>query len=168
MKVKAIVYSSHAGHTEAYAQMLSAELGVPVFPLGSCTAPKGSEIVYLGWLRAGKAVGLKKACKRYHVEAVGIVGMSAHDEGRVSQMKRREGIGADVYCFYLPGGFELEKTHGFNHFLMRIISHAAKGNLNRKTDKSPSDMELLEMFSEGKSLVGQENILQVVQHIGSL
>lgn len=60
MKVKAIVYSSHAGHTEAYAQMLSAELGVPVFPLGSCTAPKGSEIVYLGWLRAGKAVGLKK------------------------------------------------------------------------------------------------------------
>ncbi len=51
---------------------------------------------------------------------------------------------------------------------MRIISHAAKGNLNRKTDKSPSDMELLEMFSEGKSLVGQENILQVVQHIGSL
>ncbi|MCH3921087.1 MAG: hypothetical protein LKE39_11660 [Sphaerochaeta sp.] len=168
MNAQAIIYSSHAGHTQAYAQMLSAQLGIPTFPLSSCTLKENTEVVYLGWLRAGQVVGLSQALRRYTVLAIGVVGMSRLDQGRIARMKKKEGVTDGVYCFYLPGGFELSKTHGLNHFVMGIMSRTVAKSLKSKADKSPDDLETLEMFSEGKSLVGEENITQVVQRIKKL
>lgn len=99
MNAQAIIYSSHAGHTQAYAQMLSAQLGIPTFPLSSCTLKENTEVVYLGWLRAGQVVGLSQALRRYTVLAIGVVGMSRLDQGRIARMKKKEGVTDGVYCF---------------------------------------------------------------------
>jgi len=165
MKAKAIVYTSHAGHTQTYAQMLSAELGIPSYPLDSCTIKEKTEIVFLCWLRAGVPVGLEKARRRYTITAFGIVGMSAGGASQLNEVKEKYKIGNDIFSFYLPGGFELSKTHGINHFMMRIMGALMGKKLKNKEDKTPSDLETLEMITVGKSLVGQENIIQVAESI---
>ena len=59
MKPSAIVYTSNTGYTAEYARMLGEKTGLPVWELASRQVPKGSDIVYLGWLMAGNIQGYK-------------------------------------------------------------------------------------------------------------
>ena len=65
--IDAIVYSSLSGSCEEYAHRMSAALHVPFFTEQSHICPTGRKVVYIGWLLAGKVVGLNKAKERYNV-----------------------------------------------------------------------------------------------------
>ena len=56
--INAIVYTSNAGHTKRYAELLAAKTGLPAYELKAAEAKlnKGAQIVYLGWLIDRKSV----------------------------------------------------------------------------------------------------------------
>ena len=53
----AIVYKSTTGSCKKYADLLSARLHIPAFPLGKEYIPADTKIIYVGWLFAGKIMG---------------------------------------------------------------------------------------------------------------
>ena len=57
----AIVYKSTTGSCKKYADLLSARLHIPAFPLGKEYVPADTKIIYVGWLFAGKIMGYDKA-----------------------------------------------------------------------------------------------------------
>lgn len=63
--IKAIVYMSETGHTKKYAELLGERISLPVYELNTAAKelPRGTEIIYLGWLMAGSIKGYKKAWK---------------------------------------------------------------------------------------------------------
>ena len=57
--MKAIVYKSNAGHTMQYAIILSKKLNIPCYDIKDAIKylSKGDEIIYLGWVCAGRMKG---------------------------------------------------------------------------------------------------------------
>ena len=66
----AIVYKSTTGSCKRYAELLSARLHIPAFPLGKEYIPADTKIIFVGWLFAGKIMGYEKAEKKYDIGAV--------------------------------------------------------------------------------------------------
>ena len=62
MNAAAIVYTSQTGFTARYAALLAERTGLPCRPLKEAAAlPRGTAVIYLGWLCAGGIKGLKGA-----------------------------------------------------------------------------------------------------------
>ena len=57
--MEAVVYTSNTGSTEHYAKLLGHELRVSVYSTEEAgnKLPTGTEIIYLGWIMAGKIQG---------------------------------------------------------------------------------------------------------------
>ena len=59
MNAAAIVYTSQTGFTARYAALLAERTGLPCRPLKEAAAlPRGTAVIYLGWLCAGGIKGL--------------------------------------------------------------------------------------------------------------
>ena len=101
--IDAIVYSSLSGSCEEYAHRMSAALHVPFFTEQSHICPIGRKVVYIGWLLAGKVVGLNKAKERYNVVGVVSVGMGAPAANAEEVCRKKNGLGADIAVFPLQG-----------------------------------------------------------------
>ena len=72
-----IIYKSNTGYTEQYAKLLSEQLGLPCYKLGSVPGcHKGRDAIYMGWLFAGSIVGCKAAAKKYNLRCVCGVGIA--------------------------------------------------------------------------------------------
>lgn len=67
--MKAIVYTSNAGSTAEYAQLLGNELNHPEygFKQAKNKVSCGSGIIYLGWIMAKEIKKYKRAAKLYKV-----------------------------------------------------------------------------------------------------
>ena len=63
----AIVYKSTTGSCKRYAELLSARLHIPAFPLGKEYIPADTKIIFVGWLFAGKIMGYEKAAKKFDI-----------------------------------------------------------------------------------------------------
>lgn len=111
MNAAAIVYTSQTGFTARYAALLAERTGLPCRPLKEAAAlPRGTAVIYLGWLCAGGIKGLKEARRRFRMAAVCAVGMAAEvEEAKLRRDNRLEG----VPLFYLRGGYapELSLIH---------------------------------------------------------
>ena len=61
--MKAIVFTSNTGTTEKYARLLADKTGLPAYSSEQARRElaDGSEIIYLGWLKAGEIAGYAKA-----------------------------------------------------------------------------------------------------------
>ena len=107
MNAAAIVYTSQTGFTARYAALLAERTGLPCRPLKEAAAlPRGTAVIYLGWLCAGGIKGLKGARRRFRTAAVCAVGMAAEvEEAKLRRDNRLEG----VPLFYLRGGYAPEK-----------------------------------------------------------
>jgi hypothetical protein len=91
--MQAIVYTSKTGSTKRYAEMLSAETGLPAYALDAAgkKLPKGSAIIYMGWIMANNVKGYKKAAALYTVRAVCAVGMGRPKAEYAGAVKARTG-----------------------------------------------------------------------------
>lgn len=69
--MEAIIYTSNSGSTAKYAEMLSHELHLPTYNLKGAKqkVPAGAEVIYLGWIMAGKIKGYSKASEKYNIKA---------------------------------------------------------------------------------------------------
>ena len=75
--MREIVYTSNTGSTEKYAKMLSHQIIVPAYSIKEADkrVKAGAEIIYMGWIMAGKIKGYTEAARKYNIQAVCGVGM---------------------------------------------------------------------------------------------
>ena len=101
--MEAVVYTSNTGSTEHYAKLLGHELRVSVYSTEEAgnKLPTGTEIIYLGWIMAGKIQRFGLARKKYKICAVCAVGMGHTGKEQYS--------GKDS-CIYIAGKFQCRKT----------------------------------------------------------
>lgn len=161
--MKAIVYMSETGHTKKYAELLGERIGLPVCELKSAIKDlsRGTEIIYLGWLMAGKVKGYKKAAKDFKIKAICGVGMSGGDSQLVD-MRKANHIPDSIPVFYLQGGFELDKLHGIYKLMMKTMKATVGKGLADKQDKTPEEDAMLDLLLHGGNMVAANNLSDLV------
>lgn len=161
--VEAIVYTSNAGHTQEYAHLLGAKTALPVYELGDGMKQlkKGTSVLYLGWLMAGKIKGLPKAGKHFSLPAVCGVGM-AKTGSQLVDVAKSNAIPAGTKVFTLQGGYEPEKLHGIYKLMMSTMQKTAGKGLADKKNRTPEEDEMLALFTHGGNMVREENLTEVL------
>lgn len=158
MKPTAIVYTSATGFTAKYAALLSQQTGLPAYGLREPEAPpSGSTVLFLGWLRAGKLQGLRRARNRYRVAAVCLVGMmegSPADVARTAASNRLE----NTPHFYLRGGYAPERLRGLSKMMMTPMVFL----LTRKPPRTEADRATQEALLHGADWVDPAGLEPVV------
>lgn len=165
----AIVYTSNTGYTAEYARILSEETKLPVFSLARAIKelPKGSDIIYLGWIMANYVKGFRKAAKNFNLCAVCGVGMMK-SESRIDAIRTASGLPENLRLFSLQGGFDIQKLHGIYKMLMKMMRKAIVKDISQKVKKTPEELEILKMMQDGGSLVCRENLADVLAWFHSL
>lgn len=158
----AIVYTSNAGSTARYAQLLGQVTGLPVFSAQEAHKNLASgDILYLGWVMAGTVKGYQQAAKRYRIHAVCSVGLSQTGT-QVEQVREKTHIPADIPLFTLQGAFHLERLHGAYKLMMQLMVKTAGKALAEKTDRTPEEDDLLAMMTQGGDRVCLDNLHAVL------
>lgn len=160
--MEAIIYTSNTGFTEQYALMLGEQTGLPVYTLKSAKGSvlAGAKVIYLGWIMASGIKGYNKATKEYTVCAVCAVGMGP-DDGQRNDILKRTGI-TETPLFIMQGGFDINKLHGIYKLMMKTMIKAVGGKLANKPDKTPTEIDMLDILQNGGSRVSKEKLSPVV------
>ena len=166
MKVQAIVYTSNTGYTREYALMLGKKTNLPVYSLqeSSGKIARGSSVVYLGWLMAGKVQGYADAAKQYSVEAVCGVGMGSTGS-QIEDVRKNNSIPESTPVFTLQGGFDMNKLRGVYKMMMQVMKKTVGKKLAEKPDRTPDEEEMLDLLLHGGSRVSEENLAAVMEWI---
>lgn len=149
-----IVYESKTGFTKKYADMLGLKTGFKVLSTKEISnAEKSEEIIFLGWIKAGKIMGLDKL-KGCNIKAVCASGTSRNAEVRNKP--------ENVPFFYLRGGcLPLGQLKGFDKFMMKIFVKMLKG----QKDKTEEILEAITHVENGFDGVNEENLAPVLEWI---
>ena len=154
MKASAIVYTSTTGFTAQYAALLSHQTGLPLCRLEEGDKlPRNIPVLYLGWLRAGRVVGLKKARNRLAVAGVCVVGLdSAADLDKLRRGNHLE----HIPLFFLRGGYDPARVRGVDKLMMAAMERILSG----KSD--PRSRAALEAVRRGANWVSQAQLEPVL------
>ena len=145
----AIVYKSTTGSCKRYAELLSARLHIPAFPLGKEYIPADTKIIFVGWLFAGKIMGYEKAEKKYDIGAVVQVVMSPASAKSEEIGRKKNAISPDVPLFTRQGGFNINKLPPHFRFLMKIKNKEIAARFEGKTDLTDAQKATYKMASTG-------------------
>ena len=160
MKISAIIYTSNTGHTRQYALLLGEEIGLPVYSYDEAVPrlPKGSRVIYLGWIHASHVKGYSDVAKRFLVCAVCGVGLC--DTGTlISEVRKATSIPEDIPLFTLQGGFDRSKLKGMNKLMISMLTK----RLTAQKQRSAQDERMLELLSKDASYVSMENLVAILQ-----
>ena len=151
--MNAIVYTSETGHTKAYAEILGKKTSLPVYELGEAKKklPKGSEIVYLGWLFASSIKGYKKAAKLYSVSAVVGVGLCPTGE-MLTEVRKAVSLPDTTPLFTMQGGIDHSKLKGINRFMIKMLI-----KMLSKKERTPEEDAMLDLIKRGGYYVNEKN-----------
>lgn len=158
MKASAILYTSNTGYTRAYARMLGEAAGLPVYDMKKDGPVPGAPVVYLGWLRAGRVVGLKKAARRWKVRACCAVGMAPPGEQEEELGEFMPGI--PVY--YLRGGYNGKALRGIDRVMMSMMERVIARTARQEHPQTPETTEMLRAVRQGADWVGREQLEPVL------
>ena len=166
--MKAIVYTSNTGTTKEYAELLGKRTGLPVHSLNEAKErlTGGSEIIYLGWVMAGKVQGYEKAEKQYKVKAVCGVCMGATGS-QLQEIREKNQIPGDTAVFSMQGGFDINKLHGIYKMMMTVMSKTAGKALAGKKDRTPDEDTMLDLMLHGGNRVSEENMQALLEWYAS-
>ena len=158
--MKAIVYVSETGHTARYAAILGEKTGLPVYALAEAAKalPRGTEVIYLGWLFASKLKGYKKASKRFRIRAVCAVGLC--DTGTaIPQTRKANAIPSELPLFTVQGGMDKTALRGINRFMLDSLIKM----LNSKKERGEDDERMLYLLLHDEDYVCEENLSAVLE-----
>lgn len=167
--MKAIVYTSHTGHTARYAALLSKRTGLPALSLTEAkkTLHRGDEVFYLGWLMAGGVKGYRTAKKLFALRGVAAVGMTAAPNGFLWDRTQKSGGTVDAArIFYLRGGYDGEKLRGLYRMMMKTMEKSVVKNLAAKKDRTAEEDAMLSLFCHGGDYVREENLDEILGWFG--
>ena len=158
-----IVYESKTGFTKKYADMLGAKTRLEVFPTKEISKiNQDNEVVFLGWMKAGKIQGLNKL-RKCNVKAVcgsGTGRTAEPDTETVIVRNKIEGIP----FFYLRGGcFPVKKLKGMDKIMMSMFLKMLKG----RKDKDERLDEAITNIEEGFDGVNEENLWPVLEWLNA-
>ena len=154
--LKAIVYKSNTGYTKNYAKMLSENLNIPYYNIKDVRKylNKNDEIIYLGWICAGRICGYSKVNQKYNVKCCGAVGIYPPEKTYIENLKKDNKITQEL--FYLRGGIDRAKL---NWMYKKIIDTVAK--LMEKENKE----EIASILKNGANFVSEENVKNIGEYI---
>ena len=157
--MKAIVYTSNTGSAKTYAEMLAAKIGLPVLPLAEAVTvlDAGTEIIYFGWLMAGRVQGLAAAQKRFSVRAVCGVGMTSSSEMEAS-VRAANRLSAEMPLFLAQGAYDKTKLSGMYRFAMRIVGAMLEKKISAMPERGEEEECILTMLREGGSGIREEKL----------
>lgn len=150
--ISAIVYNSLTGSCQKYANLLSARLHAPAFPLKNAPVRSDGKIIYIGWLFAGKIVGLKKAAKKFDIAAVVQVGMAPVGPGSDEICREMNSVPADTAVFCRQGAFNMGGLPLPFRLIMKLKNKDIVSKLQAKGQLNAQEQALYTMASTG---VGQ-------------
>ena len=161
--MEAILYTSNTGSTEQYAKLLGHELNIAVYNTEEArrNLPGGAEIIYLGWIMAGKIQGYSLAMKRYKICAVCAVGMGQTGTQR-KELREKNSIPGKIPVFTLQGNFNVEKLHGIYKMMMGIMVKTAGKALEKKENRTLEEEDMLDMILHGGERVRIQNLQDVI------
>jgi hypothetical protein len=154
-----IVYASKTGFTKKYADMLSAKTGMKAYSVNDISGLSADEeVVFLGWMKAGRIQGLNKArkCKLIAVCGSGTARTAEPNDETVIKRNKIEGIP----FFYLHGGCLPLKEVAF---MDRILLTMFVMILKRRKVKDERTKEAIEHTQNGFDGVKEENLAPVLE-----
>jgi len=156
-----IVYESKTGFTKKYADMLAAKTGFRTFRVKELSKDlQDEEVLFLGWMKAGKIQGLNKA-RKYKVMAVCGSGSAETADPDTETVIAKNKL-AGVPFFYMRGGcFPLSELKGSNKVLMSIFIKILKSRKVGNKDEAISNIR------NGFDGVKQENLEPVLAWINA-
>ena len=158
--MKAIVYTSNAGHSAAYAKLLGGKTGLPVYELGEAIQklPKGTQIIYLGWLFVNNVKGYRKAAKRFSVAAVCGVGLC--DTGTaIDGVRKANKLPDTLPLFTMQGGMDKTQLGGIYGYMIKMLIKMTEA----KQEKTEDDARMLYLLKNDKNYVSEENAASFMQ-----
>jgi menaquinone-dependent protoporphyrinogen IX oxidase len=153
-----IVYASKTGFTKKYAEMLSAKTGMKAYRVSEISGLNPSEeVIFLGWMKAGKIQGLSKA-KKFSIKAVCASGTGRTAEPNPETVIKRNQV-EGIPFFYLRGGcLPLKELAFMDRVLMKMFVKILEG----KKDKDEKTEEAIENIKNGFNGVKEENLEPVL------
>jgi menaquinone-dependent protoporphyrinogen IX oxidase len=169
-----VVYKSSTGFTRQYAEMVASAL--------ECTAVKLEKagnlapyelIIFGGWVRASKVVGLKTALKKakgHHNGKIVVFAVGANEKSDANTARlKSENLkdeSAAVPLFYLQGGFAPEKLNFFMHAMLKNVAKSIEKKANANPEAlSKEDREFLDFFQSSHDDVSAENMAEMLAYI---
>ena len=161
--MNAIIYTTNAGSTVRYAELLACATGLPVYSLTEAknAVSTGAEVIYLGWIMAGSVKGYAAAARRYRVRAVCAVGMGQTGT-QTDSVRKKTAVPVGIPVFTLQGNFDVKKLHGVYRPMMELMVKTAGKALVEKTDRTPEENDMLDMMLHGGERVKAENLRAVL------
>lgn len=155
--IQAIVYTSNTGYTAEYARMLGEKTGLPVLTLDEAkkSLPARAPILYLGWLMAGSIKGCGAAIRRFSPRAVCGVGLTLTPS---KKLREQNHIPQTVTVFSLQGGFDMERLHGLDKLLMKILRASLQSSIAKKETPDDAQKAMLRVLNEGGSFVSEAHL----------
>lgn len=147
--LSAILYQSQTGSCERYARMLSAALHLPLYPADQCPARQDGEVLFVTWVMAGKAVGLKKLQKRFRLGGLVQVGMSPVYPGMADKARAANGLDSSLPVFCRQGGFHMNRLPLPQQLAMRAMNKTIAGKLSKKSALDEAEKALYGMARTG-------------------
>lgn len=153
-----IAYESKTGFTKRYAEMLAARTGLKAYRVKEISKKNQDEIIFLGWMKAGKVQGLDKL-KNKNVKAVCASGTARTAEPNNEAVIARNKIEGKPF-FYLRGGcLPLKELKGMDKILMSLFLRMLKS----RKDKDEELQEAIRNIENGFDGVKAENLEPVLQ-----
>ena len=161
--MNAIIYTTNAGSTARYAELLACATGLPAYSLAEAKSAvsTGAEVIYLGWIMAGSVKGYAAAARRYRVRAVCGVGMWQTGTQQ-DAVRKKTGVPASIPVFTLQGNFDVKKLHGIYRPMMEITAKTVSKSLAAKSERTPDEDDILELMLRGGERVKPEHLSAVL------
>lgn len=158
-----IVYESKTGFTKKYADMLAEKTKLNVFRVKEISKiSQYEEIIFLGWIKAGKIQGLDKL-RKYNIKAVCGSGTGRTAEPNPETVIARNKI-EGIPFFYLRGGcIPLSEMKGMDKIMMSMFVKMLKSSKN-KDEKLEESISIIENGFDG---VKEENLQPVLEYLNA-
>ena len=123
-----------------YAKMLSHQIVVPAYSMKEAEekVKPGAEIIYMGWIMAGKIKGYPEAARKYNIKAVCGVGMGQTGT-QLTEVRAKNKIPQRIPLFTLQGTFDIRKLHGVYKMMMNVMVKTAGKALADKSDRTSEE-----------------------------
>ena len=134
--ISAILYSSCTGSCEKYAKLMSEATGVPAYSVKDYKFKFPREkVAYVGWLFAGRVMGLGSARRKAKVKAVCQVGMGPDLPSLEATARKKNALPfKSVPIFYMQGAFHLDRLPLPLKLIMKLKTKDIAAGLANKAE----------------------------------
>ena len=140
-----VIYESGTGFTAQYAAWIAEELqceSVALKNAKSVNVADYDQVIFGGWMCAGKVMGYDKFVKLHAKNAVLFaVGMAPAVPEVANKIIADNGFDAERF-FYFEGGYRPEKVN----FIMRTMMKMLKKSIEKKPEKTEEDLYIIKTF----------------------